>query len=103
MISGEELWRWMTAEPREPADGPSGDICSSLDQAKAALGASGRRTGKGRGGSVRYHGKWTKSSGRLLQLMTRAQFGQKGLRLSHRDRGHDLFITICQIRFREQF
>jgi hypothetical protein len=37
MIGDEELWRWMTAAPREPTDGPSGGICTSLDQAKAAF------------------------------------------------------------------
>jgi hypothetical protein len=39
MIGGEELWRWMMAGPREPTDAPSGGICTSLDHAKAALGA----------------------------------------------------------------
>ena len=37
MIGGEELWRWMMAGPREPADGPSGGICTSFDEANAAF------------------------------------------------------------------
>jgi hypothetical protein len=38
-IGGEDLWRWMMAGPREPTEGPSGGICTSLDHAKAALQA----------------------------------------------------------------
>jgi hypothetical protein len=34
---GEEFWRWMMAGPREPADGPSGGICTSFDEANAAF------------------------------------------------------------------
>jgi hypothetical protein len=37
MIGDEEPWRWMTAGPREPMDGPSGGISTSLDEAKAAF------------------------------------------------------------------
>jgi hypothetical protein len=39
MIGAEEHWRWMTAGPREPTHGPSGGICASLDEAKAAFRA----------------------------------------------------------------
>jgi hypothetical protein len=37
MIGEEELWRWMTTAPREPTEGPSGGICTSLDEAKATF------------------------------------------------------------------
>jgi hypothetical protein len=37
VIGDEELWRWMTAGPREPTDWPSGGICTSLAEAKAAF------------------------------------------------------------------
>ena len=33
----EEHWRWTAPGPREPTDGPSGGICTSLDEAKAAF------------------------------------------------------------------
>jgi hypothetical protein len=37
MIGEEELWRWTAPGPREPTDGPSGGICTSFDQDKAAF------------------------------------------------------------------
>jgi hypothetical protein len=40
MIGREELWRWMIPGSRAPTDGPSGGICVSLDEAKAAFRAA---------------------------------------------------------------
>ena len=40
MIGREKLWRWMTAAPREPTEGSSGGICTSLAKAKAAFRAA---------------------------------------------------------------
>jgi hypothetical protein len=45
MPGAEELWRWTAPGPHEPTDGPSGGICTSLDEAKAAFQRAWRRTG----------------------------------------------------------